>query len=160
MNVVLSLLISSIYQKLTLHVNNAPKAFLMCILIGLESKNVYDFMLITYNTRNGVINRQYNNGLSSPRVGRSLQCADQRNFNALENVANALRNVANALGNVDNALGNNINALETFSNALKYVATRFQCILKCVFNAFSDYLLCQVFANRVTNGDMYSIYTF
>ena len=36
------------------------------------------------------------------------------------------------------------------ANGLKYVATHFQYISQRVFNAFSTYLLCRVFASRVT----------
>ena len=55
-------------------------------------------------------------------------------------------NVANALQNVANTFKNNFSALESISNGLKYIVMRCQCI----FNAFSTYLLCRVFANRVT----------
>ena len=43
--------------------------------------------------------------------------------------------------------------LESVANGLKYVATQYQCIFQRVFNTFSTYLLCQVFANRVTFGE-------
>ena len=74
----------------------------------------------------------------------AMRCST--NFNALSNVANALGNVEN----VANAFENNNSALESVANGLKYVATHFQCIFQRVFNAFSTYLLCRVFANRVT----------
>ena len=63
---------------------------------------------------------------------------------------NMLSNVANALGNVANTFENNYSVLERVANGLKYVATHFQCIFQGTFNAFLTYLLCRVFANRVT----------
>ena len=61
----------------------------------------------------------------------------------------------NALSNVANAFENNNSALESLANGLKNVATKFQCIFQSVFNAFSTYLLCRVFANRVTYDDLH-----
>ena len=55
-------------------------------------------------------------------------------------------NVANALGNIANAFKNNYSALESVSNRVKNVATHF----RRIFNGFSTYLLCWVFANRIT----------
>ena len=47
---------------------------------------------------------------------------------------------------IANAFQKNNSALESVSNWLKNV----QCIFRRIFNAFFTYLLCRVFANRVT----------
>ena len=57
---------------------------------------------------------------------------------------NALSNVANALGNILPMHSKIITA--PLSNGLKNV----QCIFQRIFNGFLTYLLCRVFANRVT----------
>ena len=74
----------------------------------------------------------------------------QHNYEVCNALFNALMNVANALQNVANAFKNNFSALESVSNGLKYIVMRCQCISQRIFNAFFTYLLCRVFANRVT----------
>ena len=87
----------------------------------------------------GVACRQFHAG-----VKWSLQCVVQANFNVLSNIANAF-------GNIANAFENNNSVLESVFNRLKNV----QCIFQRIWNAFLTYLLCRVFANRVTDRLMH-----